>query len=632
MDGREGRRRPGVGWQSPPLNFQSDADFGLGEPTGHEMLNNFQQELHTNALFDQSVGNAGFNTDPNRQWAHQAHMFSYPRNPTLIPSYLSQPPQGFYENEPFMHNPNMNGAFSTSVANDATEFLSSRDEPYGYNNATVYQNGGSAYAEPPNTFVARQNPSSFLSSYQSRHRQETFADSSLTAENEEFGESSRLSEEEEEEDLDDDSTTRLKSPVMSTPAKKKPAKEEPAKERKGLQPFAVTEAELVVIRDGYEPHTATGQHKRKRRVCLTLSEYTALMQLRKKPFSQDEWNRHDTFPSGPKRSYRRRNRVRVSPSTPYQFARTERASTVAKKEDALLKKSPRPHRAATKERREHGYGDIFEDEVEPKKSGNGSNAGMDYSDDDSDFSDFQIKTPESETPPMTTSYSPVKNGLFTTFHTNLPPTSSQPPIPIVPRGTKVKQGKHRFDHGQIQEHLTRDELRQIRPGYGVIPALHVKAFDRPQNPSLASCLGPRGPNPEMRRIRITVDEWTKLWELRGEFRNYEKYYKGRIPYEERMRGNANLERSLARKRQGITYRAKRDGQQLMPGMKKLRDAAEKSAKVKDEEGTETAVKDSDASQQEEPAESSDAKVKEDETYDQEQDAHYDIFDDIYDAD
>ncbi|EHK99397.1 hypothetical protein M7I_4693 [Glarea lozoyensis 74030] len=68
-------------------------------------------------------------------------------------------------------------------------------------------------------------------------------------------------------------------------------------------------------------------------------------------------------------------------------------------------------------------------------------------------------------------------------------------------------------------------------------------------------------------------------------------------------------------------------------MKKLQATAESSTKVEDEETTETAIKESIPSQKKETSEIFDKKVKKDydETYNQEQDAHYDVFDDIYDT-
>jgi hypothetical protein len=136
---------------------------------------------------------------------------------------------------------------------------------------------------------------------------------------------------------------------------------------------------------------------------------------------------------------------------------------------------------------------------------------------------------------------------------------SLPPLPLA--GETKKSRSHRFDNGQIQEYLSEFELGKIREGYTPDNAFALACFKRPQNQSIKNAIAknPKGHYSEdTRRARITIDEWVALQKLRGEVElDYEKVYRGKIPREERLRGNAFLVARLARLKNGDKSRNRR---------------------------------------------------------------------------
>jgi hypothetical protein len=137
---------------------------------------------------------------------------------------------------------------------------------------------------------------------------------------------------------------------------------------------------------------------------------------------------------------------------------------------------------------------------------------------------------------------------------------SLPPLPATGSKGNIPYNK-RFDHGQIQAHLTEREMCIIRSGYAPDNLLAVPCFRKPQSSSLINSLSGQRNNPEVadiRRTRVTKAEWTKLQEIRGyPDMVYDDEYKGGISKADRDRGNFHLEQHIERLRKGDKSRNRR---------------------------------------------------------------------------
>jgi hypothetical protein len=122
-----------------------------------------------------------------------------------------------------------------------------------------------------------------------------------------------------------------------------------------------------------------------------------------------------------------------------------------------------------------------------------------------------------------------------------------------------------MDNGTIQHYLTETEMCEMRPGYREGPRL--PCFKKPQSDTAKTHLkNSKLPNKDqLRRTRITEDEWERLRIFRGEEpRKYDDVYRGKIPKEKRMIANALLEERLARKAKGVFGRTRRSATSIVP--------------------------------------------------------------------
>jgi hypothetical protein len=346
--------------------------------------------------------------------------------------------------------------------------------------------------------------------------------------------------------VEENEESQKKERSASTCSTQASKEEREPKSRKGVD---LTEDELRQIRRGYVMVTNPSLE---RTIRLTLSEYRRLVTLRNQDFNMENWVRRY---GGSTQEVDSNMRKRKTSNTP----KSERQTLVG------LPSQPRPDRPrrSTKRIRPTTYSgmDEYNEPMSPVRRGlldtihNDSESGSSYNEASSPRPAKRRKTSRNTRRPVSSRTRRARGSGQEAV--DLADLEIQPPIPRKKNGEKIKQGNHRFDHGQIQEMVTEEELRQVREGYGINKHLDVVAFKKPQSLSLQRALRPH-PNPDLRRIRITIEEWEKIMILRGNPNpDYERFYTGKIPLIERLRGNQNLVESLDKKRRGDTSRATR---------------------------------------------------------------------------
>ncbi|EPE30700.1 hypothetical protein GLAREA_03667 [Glarea lozoyensis ATCC 20868] len=288
-----------------------------------------------------------------------------------------------------------------------------------------------------------------------------------------------------------------------------PVEGEPANihEKSGIS-IRIKEGELFQVRRNYQ---MTKDPDVFRKVYLAFSEYKQLMILRGKPERISEWPKYKQKP----------------------FPGTQR--NLSKEGDITGTESSLFSRHATA--------------LNPLEDGNVDTSGLTLN-----------------SPIFDDAYSTDGEYSDTSMSSDDEDSFSLPPLPT--RGSKgtIPYNK-RFDHGQIQAHLTEKEMCIIRKGYAPDNLLALSCFRKPQSPSLINSLAGQRNNPEVtdiRRTRITQAEWTKLQEIRG-YPNvvYDDEYKGSISKADRDRGNFHLEQHLERLRHGDRSRNRRSSKEKL---------------------------------------------------------------------